>query len=411
MTTRTMLLLALLLASVGAGWSAPGYTPPVISVPLVTKAPQIDGSIEPGEWAKAAVLSDFVSVGGQSLPALRTTVFMEYDAGNFYLAAICSDPNPGSLQTLAAKRDGPVLGDDSLHLVIDTVGQRKSAAHLAVNAANVQYDSWDADASQDFKWLSATSRGPDGWSVEIALPFARGIGPAVGDSWLINVARKAPGADEQSSWAPVEKSVMELDRVGPLVFSGPPFRLLLRQVGALWLGENLAQLEVSTWKSGEGTRPAKLNARVNNATRGDLTMKKITVGAQPSTMGLSYKVSADGPSTVIFALTIAGPQNKAVVAWRSAPYPIDVPPVTAELSALEKALSDTLMRWAAVPEGERKDELQKSLHEVLDAWQDLAHRVAQRQGLSREEYADLMTRVQLLTQTARGLQAQVQGEG
>ena len=403
MTTRILLLVALLEVSLGAAWGASPYTAPVVSVPTGSKAPLIDGTVEAGEWARAAVLSDFVCVGADHMPTLRTTVYLEYDAVNFYLAAICTDPDSSALKSAADKRDGPVLQDDCLELVVDTVGQRSDAAHLAVSAGNVQYDAWNADASQDFKWTSATTRGPDGWSVEIALPFARGIGPAVGDSWLINIGRHAPGASEDSAWAPPLKSMAELDRLGPLIFSGPPFRVVQRRLGDLWLGQNLAQMEVSTWKPGDAAAPAKLNARVDSGGRTDVVMEKIAVGAQPSTIGLSYRVPSDGLSTVTLALTIAGPQGKAIVAWRSASYPISAPPVVSALQALEKTLSDALVTSAGLPEGAQRDTLQESLQEVLTAWQALAGAVAGRPGLSRDEYANLLPQVQMLTMTAQAL--------
>jgi len=98
--------------------------------------------------------------------------------------------------------------------------------------------------------------------------------------------------------------------------------------------------------------------------------------------------------------------NRAVVAWRSAAYPIDVPPVMAALRTLEKTLSDTSEAWARMPAGAQKDALQENLGEVLTAWQDLANRVAARQGLSRGDYAGLLTQAQMLNQTALALQAQ-----
>ena len=405
MTTRVILLSALLLASLSAGWCASGYTAPVISVPLVTKAPVIDGKLDPAEWAGAAVLSDFVTLGGDKLPTLHTTVYLEYDATNFYLAAICSDPNAANLKTTADKRDGPVLEDDCVQLAVDTVGQRKDVALLAVNAANVQYDAWNGDASQGFKWQSATSRGPDGWSVELALPFNSGIGPAMGDSWLINVERNAPGVGETSSWAPVVKSLLEIDRLGPLIFSGPPFRVSIHGLGDLTLGKNLAQMEISAGKS-SGPTTAKLNARVESGGRSDVTMEKIAVGAEPSVIRMSYRVPADGHSTVTFALTVAGAQGKAIVAWRSAAYPVDVPPVTAGLQTLEKTLSETAEAWARMPAGESRDAAQRNLGELLTAWQNLAHRVEQREGLSRQDYAALLTEAQMLNATALDLQKQ-----
>ena len=408
MTTRVNLLAVLLLVSVSAGWGAPAYEAPVISVPLVSKGPVMDGKVDPAQWAQAAVLSDFVVGGGQKLPTLHTTVYVEYDATNFYLAAVCSDPNAANLKTAAEKRDGPVLADDCVQVAIDTVGQRKDVALLAVNAANVQYDAWNGDVSQSFKWESATSRGPDGWSLEMAVPFARGIGPAVGDSWLINVGRNAPGAGELSSWAPVDKSLEEKDRLGPLTFSGPPFRVKLRSLGELWVGKDLAQVEVGSWKSGPPLG-AKLNARVDGGGRSETAMEKITVGAEPSVIGMSYHVAADGHSAVTFALTVPGREGKAVVVWRSAAYPIDVPAVTAALETLEKTLSETSEAWARMPAGAPKDALQASLGEVLTGWQNLAHRVAQRQSLSPADYSGLLTEAQSLNSTAQALQGQATG--
>lgn len=409
MTVRGILLVTVLWAAATTGWCASAYIPPVVSAPLLSKAPQIDGNVEPAEWAQAAVLSDFVRVGGEALPGLRTTVYVAYDATSFYLAAVCTDPEPTMLCSMADKRDGAVREDDSIEIVIDTVGERKNAAHLAINVANVQFDSWDDDATQDFKWESATSQGETGWSAEVAMPFARGIGPAVGDSWLINVARFAAGRGERSSWAPVAASLGELDRLGPLVFSGAPFRVIQRPREEAWLGQNLAQFEVSSWRPGAANLAAKLNARVEGTSRTELYMEKITVGSQPTIHDLPYKVSGDGTSYVTFALTIAGPQDSTIVAWRSAPYPIQTPPVTAELTALESTLSDTLLTWKGLPEGERKARLQVSLAEILAAWEGLAQQAQVRQGKGREEYGHLLLQVQMLRQTALGLQSEVRG--
>jgi hypothetical protein len=172
------------------------------------------------------------------------------------------------------------------------------------------------------------------------------------------------------------------------------------------VGKNLTQMEVATWKAGAGATAAKLNARVDSGGRSDVTMQKITVGVEPTAIGMSYRVPADGRSTVTFALTVLGAHNQAVVAWRSAAYPLDVPPVAAALRTLEKTLSDTSEAWARMPAGAPKDALQENLGEVLTAWRSLASRVAARQGLSRQDYAGLLTQAQMLNQTALALQAQ-----
>jgi len=395
----------LLLAVVTWGQAESTHTPPVVSVPLTTKAPQIDGRLEPAEWARAGILSDFVLVGGTSLPALPTTVYMQYDASNLYVGALCSDPNPGGLKAEATRRDGAVLQDDCLELVFDTLLQRKDVAHLAVNPANVQFDAWNEDVTQDFKWTSAVQRLPDGWSVEVALPFAQGIGPKVGDTWLMNVGRSAPSRGEKSCWAATTKSFLELDRLGTLIFSGPPFRVSLRRLGDLWLGQNLAQVEVQSLAGGAAPLAAKLNARVEGTipANGSFHAVKIKVSTEPTVWEVPYHVPADGLSSVIFSLT----DEKGTAAWRSAPYPVNIPPVTAALERLERTLSEALVVWSRLGEGESRDSLEASLAEMQTAWENLNARVlAQRQVADRAQYASLLSEVDFLAQAAEGLKAQ-----
>ncbi len=403
MNTRWMYVV--LLGAVSCVCAEAAYTPPVVSVPLTTKAPQLDGRLEAAEWARAGVLSDFVLVGGASLPALPTTVYMQYDASNLYVGVFCSDPNPGGLKVEATRRDGAVLQDDCVELFFDTLLQRKDVAHLAVNAANVQFDAWNEDVTQDFKWTSAVQRLPDGWSVEIALPFAQGIGPKVGDTWLMNVGRSAPGLGEKSCWVATTNSFMELDRLGTLIFSGPPFRVSLRGLGDLWLGQNLAQVEVASLTGGSAPLAAKLNARVEGAfpANGSFNAVKIKVSTEPTVWEVPYRVPGDGLSTVIFSVT----DEKGTAAWRSAPYPVNIPPLTAALQRLERALSEALVIWSRLEAGEQRESLAASLTEMQTAWEGINARVlAQRQIADRTQYASLLAEVDFLAQAAEALKAQ-----
>ena len=138
----TLALLALLAPALSAAVS----DGPVVSVPALTQPPTMDGRVEAREWARAAVLSDFVTLGGARLPMLRTQVFLAYDAINLYLGAICYDPS-GPIQAEVLQRDGPVFTDDYLDLYIDTVGQRKSSetARMTITAAGTQYDAHGND--------------------------------------------------------------------------------------------------------------------------------------------------------------------------------------------------------------------------------------------------------------------------
>jgi len=404
-----VLLTLLAIALPLCGWAAQPFTPPVVSVPAVTAGPVVDGRVEPAEWAQAAVLSDFVTLGANALPSLPTKVFLQYDASNFYLGAICYDPHPEALQALAVQRDGPVTADDCLQLFVDTVGQRTSVAHLAVNAAGTQFDAFAGDISQDFKWTVACAQQAEGWSIELALPFARGIGPEVGDTWLLNVGRYGPGPDESSCWAPAQDSFDELDRLGTLIFSGPPFRVAMQRLGELWLGANLAQFEVQSLIPTTEPVPVKLNVRVMGENRADhyFHAEKLTVGTEATLCAIPFHVSSDGPSTIVFSLT----DGQGLVAWRSAAYAIEIPPVRKAMRELEADLSDTLKAWSRLSAGEQKTESGEDLTEVLSAWRALDQRLQQREAMSAEQYANLLTEVNLLQRAAQALAVQVSSAG
>ncbi|NLO73963.1 MAG: hypothetical protein GX100_07640 [candidate division WS1 bacterium] len=400
----TLALLALLAPALSAAVS----DGPVVSVPALTQPPTMDGRVEAREWARAAVLSDFVTLGGARLPMLRTQVFLAYDAINLYLGAICYDPS-GPIQAEVLQRDGPVFTDDYLDLYIDTVGQRKSSetARLTINAAGTQYDALGNDVSQDFKWAALTARGSGTWSLEMALPFARGIGPKVGDSWLINVARHVARTGEISSWSPVNRNLGEMDRLGTLLFSGPPFRVAVADLGSLWFGDGTAHFEVQRLAGSPGSDtspPEKLNARVEGRRSADrfFNAVKLHIGEKPLAVEAPYHVASEG-STVIFSLT----DPRGQVAWRAAPYPLAAAPVAPALHKLEGTLCAALLAWSALPEGPRKTEAWENLSELMTAWQDLSQKTARRDTLSYEQYAGLLTQTNLLQHTAESFQAQL----
>jgi hypothetical protein len=101
------------------------------------------------------------------------------------------------------------------------------------------------------------------------------------------------------------------------------------------------------------------------------------------------------------------PDEKSQTAWRSAPYPLEAPPVVGALQRLETTLSATLVAWSALPEGPRKAALWDSLSELLTAWQLLAQKIAQRETMSPGEYAGLLTQVNVLANAAAGLKAEM----
>ena len=403
MSRRLALSVAIMLLWPAALWAAEGYTAPVISVPQVAAAPVVDGQVQPAEWSHAALLPPLAVVGSGGLAPLATEAFVQYDATNLYLGVICHDPQPARILKTVTERDGPVGQEDAVELFIDTVGDRQHTAHLAVNAAGTRFDAWDQDASQDFRWTAAAALREDGWSLEIALPFAGGVGPALGDTWLINLGRNAPAAGERSSWAPVERDFGELARLGTLVFAGSTVRVRLGTLGSLWLGRNLAQVELSPLGSLATPLAVKLNVRAAAPGPSDAFFRsqKVQIGTQPQTVSVAWTMPADGKNTVLMSLTDA----KGQALWRSPTYTVEMPVVAPILREAEAALSQAVVAWSRLPEGEEKAATRAQLEETLTAWNTLVGKLRQRQSMTREQYAALQVEAQVLRAAALALAA------
>ena len=399
---RIAVLVALLVATSLAGLAEDYYTPPVVSVPLVKAAPAVDGVVNAQEWSGAALLSDFLTVGGKARPALPTTVYLAHDNKALYLGAQLFDPQPDKLRREVTERDGEVWRDDCLELFVDTVGQRKSYAHLAVNALGTKYDSFDGVVSEDFDWEVATSVGPEGWSVEIRLPFANGIAPRPGDTWVVEVARNATRVDELSTWGRHHKSFDEPQNFGTLIFSGRPWRVHVDDPGSLWLGENSAFITIEplpdrpmpTFSSSTAIVVVKLNVRVmgRDKTGHYFGAVKETESFESLQVSVPYSVNQDGFSTVTFSLT----DQEGIVRWRSGPYSVDVPPVAETLARAEQKMGRALLAWAAMPDSEAKQQAGDRLEDLLVSWRYLGQQYQNRNLMTRSEVESLLLQAKLI---------------
>ncbi len=237
---KAAMIAALLIVACPYAQAAEFYTPPVVSVALLDKAPEIDGTVDRREWGQAAVLSDFITLGGRACAPLPTVVYLGYTKEALYVGAKLFDPKPQQLRREVIQRDGEVWRDDCLELFIDTSGERQDYAHLAVNALGTKYDSYDRIVTEDFQWDAAATVQDDGWSVEIRLPFANQVAPRPGDKWILEVGRNAARADVLSSWGYHNKSFHEPQNFGSLIFGGRPCRVTIDDLGAMWLGQNTA---------------------------------------------------------------------------------------------------------------------------------------------------------------------------
>jgi hypothetical protein len=142
----------------------------------IAAAPAIDGRLDDPAWREApsvelakTFIPDFGRDGSE-----RTVAFMAYDAENLYFAFKCYDRDPGKIKASVANRD-TIRPDDWICINLDTFNDQQSLYAFYVNPLGIQTDSRFASNVEDFSvdlvWTSAGRLDPDGYSVEIKLPF------------------------------------------------------------------------------------------------------------------------------------------------------------------------------------------------------------------------------------------------
>lgn len=138
--------------------------------------PAIDGRLDDALWkdAPSVVLAKtFIPDFGREASE-RTVASMAYDAENLYFAFKCFDREPDKIKAALADRD-TIRADDFICINLDSFNDRQSLYAFYVNPLGIQTDSRYAsgaeDFSVDFVWASAGRIDPDGYSVELAVPF------------------------------------------------------------------------------------------------------------------------------------------------------------------------------------------------------------------------------------------------
>jgi hypothetical protein len=147
-----------------------------VRMPKFDKAPVIDGKLDDEIWKQAAVLKDFhqVQPGDNIAPSKPTEVLLGYDSRFLYIAFHCYD-EPDKVRANIAKRDN-IFDDDYVGILFDTFNDHRKAYEFDFNPLGVQADGvWTDGQNEDFNPdIVMESKGvvtPDGWTVEVAIPF------------------------------------------------------------------------------------------------------------------------------------------------------------------------------------------------------------------------------------------------
>lgn len=165
-------MIGLLLAAGPSLAAAPEFFRPL----RTATPPAIDGRLDDPVWRQAPsveLTKTFIPDFGRPASE-RTVAYMAYDAETLYFAFKCYDREPDKIKAALANRD-TIRADDFICINLDSFNDQQSLYAFYVNPLGIQTDSRYAsgieDFSVDFVWTSAGRLDPDGYSVELAVPF------------------------------------------------------------------------------------------------------------------------------------------------------------------------------------------------------------------------------------------------
>ena len=161
-----------------------------------------------------------------------TRVTLRWDAEGLELVFDCTDS--AIADAVAVDRDSTkTWKDDCVTLWLDPGHTHNTAGKLTMlqlGASGAFHDARDSDMAYNARGAkAAATRTADGWQGTIHVPW-QGLGveaPKPGEVWGANLTRiDHPGAyeptkSEYTSWAPIGRKFVQLDRWGHFLFTGP----------------------------------------------------------------------------------------------------------------------------------------------------------------------------------------------
>ncbi len=219
----TVRSLRVLLAIACFAAAAVATNAPTIAARPITYAITLDGRLDEPEWQAAPVVHLVQQSPRPGAPsAYDTEVRVLVMPDRLYVGFVCHDPEPRRIAVHSLQRDSDVSGDDSVAIVLDTYGDRRTGYFFQANAAGARSDGLIAgpdDLSLDWDgvWDVRTQRTADGWSAEFVIP-SRTLSFARHEQWGVNFQRFVPRERTTLVWSSptLDMKFPDMSRAGTL---------------------------------------------------------------------------------------------------------------------------------------------------------------------------------------------------
>ena len=211
----------------------------------INKAPRIDGVLDDEAWKNAPLATNFIQQDPKPFaPESRPTVVkVIYDDDAVYLGAYLYDA-PDSISKELSQRDDTEVNVDFFGVSFDCFQNNQNGFQFFVTAAGVQADMKvgrfscgdgcfnDTDVSWDAVWQSAIKMMPDGWVVEMRIPYSALRFPKKPvQDWNFQLKRTIKRLNEKNRWSPqdpkIDNQILTWGKLTGLENIKPPLRLSL----------------------------------------------------------------------------------------------------------------------------------------------------------------------------------------
>ena len=209
----------------------------------VDQAPRIDGNLDDSAWTNVTPATDFIqNFPTYGLPAsVKTEVKIVYDNNAIFIGAYLYD-DPKLVRKQITARDEESQADlDYFSIFFDTYNDKQNGFQFLVSSMNVQTDArlgpnlgggfnTYGDKTWDAVWESKVSMKPDGWVVEMRIPYiSLRFSKKDVQEWGLQLLRFTRRINESDFWSPVNPEVNgfvnQFGLYSDLINIQPPLRL------------------------------------------------------------------------------------------------------------------------------------------------------------------------------------------
>lgn len=190
--------------------------PVIITKQIETGKIKLDGLLEESEWKMVQPATNFIQRDPhEGEPSTeKSEVYVIFDENNLYIGAMLYDRDPSGILAYQKRRDQSLRTDDRFMWILDTFFDGRTGYFFEVNPAGLMGDGliignesyWGTNKDWNGIWDARVVIIPEGWSVEVMIPFQTlNFNPDL-DTWGINFQRTVRRKNEDSKWAGYERN-------------------------------------------------------------------------------------------------------------------------------------------------------------------------------------------------------------